>query len=153
MTGVTLCWRLDALGCREVVERISYAAVRVLQYDLGLMDIMSLHEVETQLKQYGHRVRALNSLRNRLDVSFLRSLDNLADGRLHCLVRHQCVHELTIDLDVVGLKQVENLEPFPIHAVVFERKANAELPRMFHQFFRLLDVLGGIALRYLDDEA
>ena len=43
------------------------------------------------------------------------------------LVGHQRVHEFTVDLDVVGLEDIENLEPLLVNAVVLERESNAHL--------------------------
>lgn len=40
-----------------------------LQHDLGLMDVVALHEVHAQLKQYRHGIGVLNPFRDRCDAA------------------------------------------------------------------------------------
>ena len=115
------------MRCRQIIESSRDAAVPVLQDDFRLVDIMSLHEVESELKQDRHGVGIFDAFRDGLDIALASGFDDLADCRLHGVVRHQRVHEFAVDLDVVGLEQIEDLEAFLAYAVVLDRKADAEL--------------------------
>ena len=54
---------LPGIRCGQFLESSFPDAVSfVLQHDLGFVNIMSLHVVETELEQNGHGVRILNSL-------------------------------------------------------------------------------------------
>ena len=48
-------------------------------------------------------------------------------------VGHQCVHQFAIDLDVVGLQQVEYLEAFLVDAVMLECETDTQLAHVLAQ--------------------
>ena len=133
-------------SCRQVVERIDYASISVCENDFGLMNIMPLHEVESELEQDGHRVRILDALGNRFDLALVGGFDDLADRTLHRLVGHERMHELAVDLDIVGFQQIENLESLTVNAVMLDGEADAELAQVLDQRFGLLDVLGKVLI-------
>ena len=51
------------------------AGVLIFEHDFGLVNIMSLHVVETELKQHGHRVCILNAFGNGFDIAFGRGAE------------------------------------------------------------------------------
>ena len=114
---------------------------------------MALHEVEPELEQYGHRIGVLDAFGNRLDISFFGCVNYFLHTLLHLRIGHERMHQFSVDLDVVGLENVEYLEPLLVDAIMFERKSYAQLAHLPDQRFRLLDVFCGVTLRYLYHQA
>ncbi len=62
------------------------------------------------------------------------------------------MHQLAVDLDVIGLQHVENLEPFLVDAVMFERESDPHLAQLPDNRAGLLDVSRGVSFGHLNDE-
>jgi len=71
---------------RETVKRIGYAAVGIFEDDLGLVDIMPLHEIETELEEDRHCIGVFDAFGDGLDIAVLRTFDDRRNSTLHGLV-------------------------------------------------------------------
>ncbi len=114
---------------------------------------MPLHVIQPELEKHGHRVGIFNALGNGFDVPLLGGADDPVDCILHRLVGHQGVHQFAVDLDVIGLQQVEDLKARLVDTIMFDCKTDAEFACVFDQRPGLLDVLCRVSFRYLYDQS
>ena len=80
-----------------------------MQHDFWFVNVVSLHEMKTELEEDRHGIRILHAFRNRLDAPLARCGDDFTDRVLHRRIRRQRMHQLAVDLDVVRLEDIEYL--------------------------------------------
>ena len=120
-----------------------------LQDDFGFVDVMALHKVYAELKQHRHFVGIFNALSDSFDTALLGRRGYLSYALLQSHICRQRMHEFAVDLDVIGLENIEDLETILIDAIVFKRKFDANLLKRIDSLLGVLDVLGRFLFRDL----